>query len=136
MTDEYLVQDASYNRLRNEYEEYKSLVICYDFDNTVFDFHKKGNTYHQVIKLLQDLKKANCILICFTANSDSEFVINYCKENNIPIDKLNENPDFFKCDSRKIYYNALLDDRAGLYQTYYELKTLINYLKYTKQISE
>lgn len=134
MTDEYLVLNAAYNRLKNEYEQYKSLVIAVDFDNTLFDFHKKGSTYNQVIELIRELKNANCSIIIFTANQDTDFITSYCIENDIPIDGINVNPPFFQCDARKIYYNAMLDDRCGLIQTYYELKTLINYLIYTNQI--
>lgn len=134
LTDEYLIEKMSYERLRNEYEEYGSLVIAYDFDNTVFDFHNKGVTYDNVIKLLQNLGKANCYMICFTANEDTEFIKNYLTENNIPFNKINENPPFFKSNSRKIYFNALLDDRAGLLQVYNELTTLVNYLKWTRRL--
>jgi hypothetical protein len=124
--DEYLIPNSSFLRLYKEYKQYGSLVVAYDFDNTVFDFHKKGNIYTQVIELLQKLKELNCICICFTANQDEDFVRNYCKTNNIPLDKLNENPDFFKSTAKKIYYNAFLDDRAGLSQTYQELTLLTN----------
>ena len=126
--DEYLVPNASFMRLYNEYLKYGSLVIAYDFDNTVYDFHKKGATYEMVVALLRKLKSVGCYIICFTANSDKEFVLNYLKENNIPLDSLNENPPFFKSEERKIYYNALLDDRAGLLQVYTELNLLTQLL--------
>ena len=121
--DEYLIPNSSFLRLYKEYKKYGSLVIAYDFDNTVYDFHIKGETYYEVISLLQKLKSINCI--CFTANEDEEFVRNHCKLWKIPLDKLNENPDFFKSNSKKIYYNALLDDRAGLQQVYQELTLLV-----------
>lgn len=124
--DEYLIPNSSFLRLYKEYKQYGSLVIAYDFDNTVYDFHQKGNTYWNVIVLLRQLKELGCICICFTANQDEEFVRKYCLEKRIPLDKLNENPDFFKSTSKKIYYNVLLDDRAGLQQTYQELQLLIN----------
>lgn len=130
--DEYLVPNSSFLRLYEEYKKYRSLVIAYDFDNTVYDFHKKGNTYWQIITLLQKLKELGCICICFTANQDEEFVKSYCKTYNIPLDKLNENPDFFKSNSKKIYYNAFLDDRAGLQQVYQELLLLINLIEKEK----
>lgn len=127
--DEYLKPNASFLRLLNEYNQYKSLVIAYDFDNTIYDFHKKGETYFDVIKLLQELKDSGCFMICFTANSDNEFVVNYLKDNDVPFDAINENPPFFKSNSRKIYFNALLDDRAGLVQVYSELKLLLTIIK-------
>lgn len=127
--DEYLNPAASYMRLLNEYKKYNSLVIAYDFDNTVYDFHHKGETYDMVIELLRELKQLGCYLICFTANDDQSFVNNYLVANFIPFDAINENPPFFKSNQRKIYFNALLDDRAGLYQVYTELKTIVKQIK-------
>lgn len=129
MIDEYLKPNASFLRLYKEYKQYNSLVIAYDLDNTVYDFHKKGESYLQVIELLRELKNIGCYLICFTANSDRDFVINYLTQNNIPFDKINENPPFFNSAERKIYYNAFLDDRAGLLQVYSELHLLLQILK-------
>ena len=127
--DEYLVPVAAFERLLNEYKRYGSIVVAYDFDNTVYDFHKKGATYDNVIQLLRNLKEINCTIICFTANEDSDFVKGYCAANNIPLDLLNENPAFFKSTSKKIYFNALLDDRAGLIQVFNELTQLYNQVK-------
>ncbi len=123
--DEYLKPQASLDRLCKEYKEYKSLVIAVDFDNTLYDFHGKGEKYDMVIDLLRELKELKCYIIIFTANEDNYFIKSYLHNNNIPYDAINENPPFFKCDSRKIYYNALLDDRAGLFQVYNELKIVV-----------
>lgn len=129
MIDEYLKPNASFLRLLKEYNQYKSLVIAYDLDNTLYDFHKKGETYTMVMDLLKELKSIGCYMICFTANSDKDFVLKYLTENEIPFDAINENPPFFKCEERKIYFNALLDDRAGLQQVYNELHLLITIIK-------
>ena len=134
--DEYLINDAPYNRLLDEYKKYGSLVIAYDFDNTVYDFHKKGCTYHKVIELLRELKTAGCTLVCFTANEDEGFIRQYCKDNDIPLDLLNENPSFFKSNSGKIYYNALLDDRAGLLEVYWDLNRLLCHYGFRKELPE
>jgi hypothetical protein len=127
--DEYLKPNASYERLLKEYRQYGSVVVAFDFDNTVYDFHHKGETYQQIIELLRELKELNCYLICFTANQDTTIIIDYLIKNKIPYDSINENPPFFICDARKIYFNVLLDDRAGLMQTYQELKQLISTIK-------
>jgi hypothetical protein len=126
--DEYLVPNSSFLRLWNEYHTHNSLVVAFDFDNTVYDFHKKGHQYTDVISLLRELKEIGCYLICFTANSNKSFVVNYLIDNKIPFHALNENPPFFKCEERKIYFNVLLDDRAGLLQAYTELNLLITML--------
>jgi hypothetical protein len=127
--DTYLQPSNSFLRLYNEYQKHGSLVIAYDFDNTVYDFHNKGETYDLVIELLHDLKNIGCHLIVWTANADYQFVSSYLHMMQIPFDGINENPSFFKSDERKIYYNALLDDRAGLQQVYHELKTLVSLVK-------
>jgi hypothetical protein len=127
--DPYLSKVASTARLLNEYERYGSLVVAYDFDNTVFDYFNEGHTYDMVIQLLRDLKSIGCYLICFTANEDTQRIADFLTANDIPFDKINENPPFFTCKAGKIYYNALLDDRAGLWQVYHELRYIVDILK-------
>jgi FMN phosphatase YigB (HAD superfamily) len=123
--DFYLKSDNSYNRLLEEYHKYGTLVIAFDFDDTVYDFHKKGRKYIEVIELLKTLKSINCYLICWTGQEDLEFVSSYLIENQIPFDAINENPPFYKSESRKVYANAYLDDRAGLKQVYDDLKKIV-----------
>lgn len=124
--DFYLNPENSKNRLLEEYKAYNSLVVAYDFDDTVYDFLKKERIYNDVILLLKNLKLINCNLICWTGQDDLEFVAKYLKDNDIPYDSINENPSFHKKTSRKVYANAYLDDRAGLKQVYEELNYLIN----------
>ena len=69
--DQYLRVNSSYERLKSEYDKYGSIVVAFDFDNTVYDFfHKEGHTYDDVIQLLRNLKSIGCYLICFTASED------------------------------------------------------------------
>ncbi|TAF75419.1 MAG: hypothetical protein EAZ53_05925 [Bacteroidetes bacterium] len=132
--DYYLNPENSSNRLVDEYIKYGTLVVAFDFDDTVYDFHKKGRIYSDVTKLLQKLKSINCYLICWTGQEDVEFVKSYLKENNIPFDAENENPPFHKSTSRKIYANTYLDDRAGLKQVFDELNSVIKTLLTHKYI--
>lgn len=126
--DFYLKKENTFERLLKEYKAYDSLVVAFDFDNTVYDFHQVGLEFIDVITLLQELKRIGCYLIVFTANDDEGFVKKYCKERKIPFDAINENPPFYKSKSRKIYYNILLDDRTGLRETYDHLEKLIHHL--------
>lgn len=128
--DQYLQVNSSFKRLYDEYKKYGSLVIAYDFDNTVYDYHKGGHTYNDVIQLLRDLKSLGCYLTVWTANTDEKFVAQYLHMNEIPFDAINDNPPFWKGECRKIYYNALLDDRAGLAQVYAELKQLVTMIEF------
>ncbi|RZL69367.1 MAG: hypothetical protein EOO93_01770 [Pedobacter sp.] len=127
--DFYLNPSNSSARLMEEYQKYGSIVIAYDFDDTVYDFHKKGRVYSEVINLLTDLKSINCFLICWTGQEDTNFVKSYLIDNSIPFDTVNENPPFYKSTCRKIYANAYLDDRAGLQQVYNELTDLVKFAK-------
>ncbi len=43
--DFYLKPGNSRRRLLEEYKRYGSLVIAFDFDDTVYDFHKKGRSW-------------------------------------------------------------------------------------------
>jgi hypothetical protein len=123
--DFYLNPENSQNRLIEEYRNYGSLVVAFDFDDTVYDFHKKGRIYNDVIILLKKLKSINCYLICWTGQEDLKFVSNYLTANKIPFDSINENPPFHKLKSKKVYANVYLDDRAGLKQVYDELMNLV-----------
>jgi len=123
--DEYLEEGKSGSRLINEYEKYGSLTIGFDFDGTVYDYHNSGASYEQVRQLLRDLKEINCVLVCWTAQKDLEFVEQFLKENNIPFDGINTDGINLGWSSRKPFFSALLDDRAGLKQVYDDLSSVV-----------
>ena len=127
--DHYLDRTNSFNRLKEEFETHGALTVAFDFDDTVYDFHKKGRNFENVISLLRDLNSLNCYLICWTGQDNLQFVSSYLNENQIPFHSINENPPFWKKDSRKIYANAFLDDRAGLWQVYQDLTQIVTLFK-------
>ena len=129
MRHPYLSDNTCTIRLVEEYKKHGSLVIAYDFDNTVYDYHKKGHDYSEIIDILKEAKNRGFYLIVFTAEQDETKVANFLLVNGIPFDSINENPPFFKAQTRKIYFNLLLDDRAGLRSAYNQLKSTINYIK-------
>ena len=133
LQDEFLKPNASLIRLLDEYKKYGSLSIGYDFDGTVYVYHLKGSTYHQVIELLRELKDINCKVICWTANKDLKFVEHYLYTHNIPCDGVNIDGIDLGWESRKPFYSALLDDRAGLVQVFNELSFLVEMVKKEKQ---
>lgn len=126
MRHPYLNDDVCVERLLAEYRTHGSLVVAYDYDNTVYDYHHKGQDYGEVVELLRDLKRVGCHLIVFTASEDIPAITKYLKEHDIPYDAINENPPFFQGVSRKIYYNSLLDDRAGFRSAYDQLRTVLD----------
>lgn len=127
LEDEYLIEGSSYKRLEEEYYKYGKLYIGFDFDNTVYDFHKRGVTYNNVIELLRDLHEIGCKLICWTACMNPKFPASYMQDNNIPFDCINDGGiPLPNINSPKLMFSALLDDRAGLLQVYTDLRKLTN----------
>ena len=128
--DKYLQPNSAYERLWAEYNKYGSLIVCCDFDDTIYDFHKVGNSYEQVKQLIRDLKEIGCYIIIWTGNQDIEFITDYLGENNIPFDSINDEAPVSKKllgnkTPRKVYGNVYIDDRAGLMQVYSDLRRLI-----------
>ncbi len=126
MEHPFLNDTACVFRLVDEHKKYGKIVVAYDFDNTIFDYHSKGHDYSELIEIIKVAHNIGCYLICFTAEKDEEVVSSFLINNQIPYDSINENPPFFKSDARKIYFNLLLDDRAGLSSAYNQLKDFIH----------
>lgn len=128
--DYYLSKRNFYNRLKKEYYKYGKLIIAFDFDDTVYDFHKKGRSYKKIINLLQEWQ-AYSYLILYTASDESRYesMKSHLMKNEIYIDAINENISKNVPQGGKIYYNVFLDDRAGLNTSYWALKKLIRHIK-------
>jgi hypothetical protein len=133
LNDFYLNESNVIRRMLNEWKQYGyRFVIAYDYDDTVFDYHKKGYTYDRVIQLLRDCKEFGAHLVVFTACTEDKYsqITEYLKDNNIPFDAINESPSFIPIAiGKKIYYNVLLDDRAGLSSAFNCLLTALKVLK-------
>jgi hypothetical protein len=132
--DEFLVPNASFKRLYEEYKKYPQIIILVDHDNTVFDFHNVGSTHDRVIEVVQKAKSVlNAEIIIWTGNINIEAVEQYWKDNNIPYDSINEqSPKAIKFyeklghePPRKLFSNSMLCDRCGLIQAYQDLELLI-----------
>lgn len=131
--DPYLDADSAFFRLYNEYKKHGSLCIGFDFDGTVHDFHKTGATYPRMVELLRELKELNCVLICWSCFQDHEYIAKYLKDNDIPCDGINTNGINLPWQTRKPFFNALLDDRAGLKEVYWQLRSLVWAIKSEKK---
>lgn len=118
-------------RLVREWKEHGKLIIAFDYDNTVYDFYQKGHTFHNVIQLLRECKEFGAYLMVYTACEEYKFpkLISYMNENDIPFDSINEVPDYIPFKGKKLYYNILLDDRAGLSSSYNCLKNALEIMK-------
>lgn len=127
--DEYLIPNKSFLRLLEEYKKYGSLAVGVDFDGTIHDYHKTGASYEMVRQLVRDLNSIGCKIYIWTAYKDLEYVKQFCINNNIPQDGINEGGIPLPWESKKPFFSVLLDDRAGLQQVYQELDLLIKTIK-------
>jgi len=123
--DRYLITNNTLSRLKEELKQHKSLFIAFDFDNTVYDYHQVGDIYPLVESILKKAKQLGHKLILFTGNEGDRLIeiIDYCGSHGYSPDFVNENPIM---STRKPYYNILLDDRAGLNESYSILKEVLN----------
>ncbi|ANM45995.1 hypothetical protein BELINDA_66 [Bacillus phage Belinda] len=115
--DYFMIEENAVNRLVREWNTYGQIVVAYDFDNTVYDYHQEGHDYSEVIELIHELDEAGAHLMVYTARPDDQLeeVGKYLRENKIPYDSINRMPSFLPfSENKKLYYNILLDDRAGL----------------------
>ncbi len=128
--NDYFNAKNSTIRLFNDYEKHGNLIVAFDFDNTIFNYHGTADrTFFDVIHLLQECSALGFTMVLFTANEDDEklnFCRTYCRNMEIRIDYVNESPVM---NTRKPYYNILLDDRAGLEEAYGILKFVVEMIK-------
>lgn len=133
--DPYMNNDLCVERLVDNWKQHGKIIIAFDFDNTVYDYYGKNYTYTKVIDLLKECKSMGCILILSTCCDESKFVFmtTECNKIGISIDYINESPPYIPFTGNKIYYNIMLDDRAGLsaaYEILYKAKERIKNEKF------
>lgn len=128
MKDRYLNTDECVKRLVNDYKKHNNLFIAFDYDNTVSDFHKIGDTFPKLETLLKECKEFGLSLILFTAKEEFgiDIAFQYCLKRGYKPDYINESPVM---KTKKPYYNILLDDRAGLNEAYEILTLTLKQLK-------
>lgn len=130
--DYYLYEENCYKRLEEEFERYGKLIFCVDYDDTLYDFHKKGREYNCVIDLLKRWEKYSEVII-FTGNGEEKYpeIEKYLTDCGIKYKGIN-------CDSsvpvggRKTYANVYIDDRGGLPCVYRMLTKLIEKIEKEK----
>lgn len=127
--------DLAVERLVKEYRLYNNLIIGFDFDCTIFDYHKNGLNVQPVINLLKrasDNGLTMCLHTLCLNYSDVQTKKDYCNSLGINVDYINESPILkksFPTDRTKPFYSILLDDRAGLPSTFDILTKTLNIIK-------
>lgn len=93
LDDRYLNQSECVKRLVQDYRKHGNLYICFDFDNTVFDYFGTGETFPKLENLLRFLKANDFDLILFTGNEGDKLteIVKYCKEHGYEPTFINEN---------------------------------------------
>ena len=126
--DSFFDENKQFEVLKEQYEEHGKLIVAYDFDDTVRPF--RGSNCEQVIQLLKDLRPY-AHLICFSARkpNETDMIKEYLESNDIPFDFINREWNGENIADNKMFYNQLLDDKAGLYESY---RTLIKFLDWIK----
>jgi hypothetical protein len=115
--DKYLSDYPAIKRLVMEWVEHGELVIAYDYDNTVFDYHDEGITFDYMKELLTRCKNIGAKFIVFSCSPKDrhEEMRGYLVKNDFPCDYINESPiKLYNDGTGKLFFNILLDDRAGL----------------------
>lgn len=94
-------------------------IIAVDFDGTLCEnkWPEIGSANEELIEYLRDRQKNGDKLILWTCRVDDmlQKAIEWCKENELTFDAVNENlPEIienFGSDTRKIFANEYIDDR-------------------------
>lgn len=132
-------EDKCIERLMNEYHKHNNLIVAFDFDNTIFDYHNDGGDYSDIIDILNLCHQLKFTLVLYTCEISTKklaWKINWCQEHmGIKPDYVNSSPILNNITSNsKIYYNILLDDRAGLNEAYSILVHVISNIEKEKGI--
>jgi hypothetical protein len=131
LTDPYINDLRCIKRLISEWVKHKSLVIAYDYDNTVFDYHNLGYQFNGLISLLRECKQHGAKFIVYSCSPTERYpeMVNYLTTNDIPFDTINENIVELHGGQGKLFYNIFLDDRAGLKSAYSVLHSALVVIK-------
>jgi len=131
MNDPYTNTDFCVQRLIKYYKEHGNLIVAFDWDDTCHDWHNKSFRYPRVIELLKRCNKHNFRLIPYTAATLDRYekIRQDIASIGIYAEEINKNPVELVGNNGKIYYNILLDDRAGLGQAVEILETTLDIIE-------
>jgi len=135
----FLTPSNNLQKLIEDWQNYERLIIGIDYDSTLYPYREyEGEHCDEVCQLVRDLKEIGCFNILWTANKYPEKCAEWCEAKGITIDAVNENApealDYFMREGyaeppRKLFFNCLLDNIAGLSETFNHLRTLVYLVK-------
>lgn len=126
----FLSTQRCVDRLVEDYLKHKNLIVAFDFDNTIYDYNNTGEDFSEVIDLLKECSDFGLTLILYTTQenqSEIDWRVKYCEDLGLKVSYVNESP--VMTSSKKPYFNILLDDRAGLDSTFYQLFDALQIIK-------
>lgn len=126
--DPFMDHEAVVYRLKDYVLQHGKLIVAYDFDDTVYDYHKRGSSYPKVIQLLKRCANLGWYMIVYTGAGRERYesIKSYLNDEDIPYHCINQ-PVLTASQDKgsKIYYNIMLDDKAGLYSAYQALNQTV-----------
>jgi hypothetical protein len=131
ISDPFLDDKLATFRLVQDYHRHGGIVIAYDYDNTVYDYHRRGFKFNAVIELLRECKPYASFIVYTHSNDDRHpDIIDYLQSHDIPFNTINKGIVWANGkEEGKLFYSHFLDDRAGLSSAYRILKTAIEIIK-------
>lgn len=121
-----------FTKIVTAYDTHESLIVGVDFDDTVFPFNKTEENIERCQKVVRTLLELKSVLgvdliICLYSVADEQSLV--YKEHimecyGLKPQFINEGPMDKKWNSKKPFFNILLDDKAGLDSA---LETLIEF---------
>lgn len=124
------------DRLKDEYIKHNKLIIGFDFDSTIYDYHKKGLELQSTINLLLRCQSLNFVMCLWTLTPNGAPLsllekMKYCNNIKLKPNYVNNSPVLIDQDTvglNKPFFSILLDDRAGLSAAFNILETTLNEL--------
>jgi len=118
-----------FEKLLEAHKEHGKIIIGVDFDDTIFPLNQiYANRCANTRKLLQDLKEHAIICLYTVADEQSlKYKVELMRLWGITPDHINKSPVKLG-DGGKPFFNVLLDDKAGLIETYNLLLNFKNQL--------
>ena len=137
--DPYTFTANAVDRLYVEWKKHPKLIVAVDFDDTLYDFHGTGNSHQRLITALKKCNQLGFYVVLWSASKPDRyaFMREFATFAGIEIASVNENPIPLPFgNDRKMYYNILLDDRAGLGQALDTLEITMSLIESQQVVSE
>lgn len=147
-------EEGVFRDLVDKWHKFGTLYIGVDFDNTLYPYGVNGiypdyflmgdyipEGFYDVLNLLRWCKLLGLKLCLWTLPTSLEnlnWKVEWCRERGIKMDYINESPLLKELNDehgfKKVHFNLLLDDVAGLESSYSILYNMCEYIE--KQIKK